>query len=210
MPLTKGRVALTRYKVAGELPTAFWDYADRKVRCNIFRDIENGTEELSTGWVSADDFMDTEFAFASFRLEPYLVLGFRVDQRKLTSSQVNKYHRLEIIKAKRMREGGKLSRAERMELRDKARISLLAQTRPATNLYQMCWNTVNGELWLDSATPKVRDLFEDHFKRTFELLLEPRIPFLLARDLLGPGRERKHLEEARALGLDLEAGQEEE
>ncbi len=201
MGLIKGRASISRYQAAGEPPADFWDFIDRRVKANAFKDIEQSTAEIAVGWTSVTDFMDTQFAFAPYSLNPYVVLGMRVDQRKVAASLVNKYHRLEMDKALGyLEEGRKLGRVRREELKDKVRLELLARIPPASKLYEVIWDTSRGELWLGAGTRKVMDLFEELFIASFGLELIPRIPFLLARDLVGDSALAARLEEARPWG----------
>lgn len=208
MGLLKGRASITRYKVSGEPPAGFWDFIDRRVKANVFKSIEDNTEEISVGWCAINDFLDTEFAFMAYALEPYVLLGLRVDQRKVPAALLKKYHRLEMDKALSFMEehGRKLGRVRREELRDKARLGLLARIPPETKLYEVIWDTARDELWLGASSRKVLDLFEEHFVQSFGLELTPRLPFLVARDLLAGSLDLARLEEARPWGpLAVEA-----
>lgn len=201
MGLIKGSLSLSRYTVKGEVPPDFWDFVDRRIRANLFMDIEGSTEEQSLGWVSAHDFLDTSFAYASYALDPYVVLGLRLDRRRVPGGVLKKYHRLEVQKALRSAEGRGLSRSEREDLKEKVRLDLLRRLPAATQVFEVCWDTAAGEVWLGSTGRAVRDLFEDIFRRTFDLELWPRIPYLLAGDLLAPTPLGQRLEAARPLSL---------
>jgi DNA recombination-dependent growth factor C len=201
MGLIKGSLSLSRYLVKGDAPPDFWDFVDRRIRANLFLDIEDSTEEQAVGWVSAHDYFDTSFAYASYALDPYVVLCLRWDRRRVPAGLLKKYHTLEVRKALNAREGRGLSRADREDLKEKVRLDLLRRTPPATQVFEVCWDTQRGEVWLGSAGRAVRDVFEDLFRRTFDLQPWPRIPYLLAGDLLGAGPLSLRLEAARPLSL---------
>lgn len=201
MGLFKGSATLSRYQVKGDMPADFWEFVDRRIRANVFLDIEQSTEEQAVGWCSAHDFLDTTFAYAAYALDPYIVLGLRVDRRKVAASLVRKYLRLEINKALAARGGRALSRHDREEMKEKVAFDLMRRTPPSTQVFEVVWDTAKAEVWLGSSGRGVRDLFEDAFKRTFDLALWPRLPYLLAGDLLGPGPLAARLEEARPLSL---------
>lgn len=197
MGLIKGNVTLTRYQVSGNLPENGADFLYNRIREHSFRDIEQTTDEQSTGWVSIGDFMDTSFAYSGFSLEPYVVLGFRVDKRRVPGGLLRKYHRLELDKALKMREGRALSRADREQLKEKAKLGLLARIPPDTKVYDLVWDTSRNMLWLGAASRGVLDLFEDHFEKSFQLGLTPRLPFLLAQDFMSDEAGRERLDAAR-------------
>lgn len=186
MGISRGGVTLTRYKVSGETPRDFWDFVDRRIRANLFVSIDEGTEEQAVGWCSIHDYLDTKFAFASYALDPYVVLGMRLDRRRVPAGQIKRQHRQEVAKALALREGRGLSLADRGDLKEKVRLDLLRRAVPQTQVLEVVWNTSNGELWVATASRGLLDIFEDLFRRTFDLQLVPRIPWLLAKDLL-PG-----------------------
>jgi DNA recombination-dependent growth factor C len=201
MGLIKGSLSLSRYQVKGDAPPDFWDFVDRRIRANLFLDIEGSTEEQAVGWVSAHDYLDVSFAYASYALAPYVVLGLRWDRRRVAAGLIKKYHRLEVQKALALRDGRGLSRPEREELKEKVHLDLLRRMPPTTQAFEVCWDTARGEVWLGSAARAVRDLFEDLFRRTFDLQTWPRLPYLLAGDLLGQGPLGQRLDAARPLSL---------
>lgn len=201
MGLIKGSATISRYLLRGDTPPDFWDFVDRRIRANLFMDIEGSTEEQGVGWVSVHDFFDTNFSFASYALDPYVVLGLRLDRRRVGGGLLKKYHRLEMQKALALRDGRGLSRADREELKEKVRLELLRRIPPSTQVFEVVWDTHRAEVWLGSASRAVRDIFEDLFRRTFDLHPWPRIPYLLASDLLGQGPLGQGLEAARPLSL---------
>ena len=79
-------------------------------------------------------------------------------------------------------------------------IPTAARIPPETKLYEMVWDTARNELWLGAATRKIMDLFEEHFVASFGLELTPRLPFLVARDLVANSPLAPALEEARPWG----------
>lgn len=201
MGLIKGSATLTRYKVEGDLPPEGADFLYRRIKAGAFVDIEETTDELAFGWVSAGDFLDTAFAFAAYALDPYVVLSFRVDRRKISPAMLRKYQRIEEGRFLAMRDDDdhRLGRAQREQLKERARLGLLARIPPATAVYDVVWDTSRHEVWVGTATRGVLDLLETHFRTCFDLLLVPRIPFLLASDLLSKDSQREALDAARPL-----------
>ncbi len=201
MGIIKGSATLSRYRVKGETPQDFKDFIDSRIRRFAFRDIEDNAEEESVGWVSVHDYMDTSFAYASYALDPYVALGLRIDKRQIGGALLKKYHRIELKKAYALGEGRKLSRVDREELKEKARLDLLTRIPPSTKFYDLVWDTHGGGVWLGASSRSVRDLAEDLFKRTFELDLVALIPWDLAKEAAGEGEARQALEEASAWTL---------
>jgi len=201
MGIIKGSVTLSRYRVKGEPPSDFKDFIDSRIRKFAFREIENSSEEESIGWVSVHDYMDTSFAYAAYALDPFVALGLRIDKRQISGSLLKKYHRLELKKAHARGEGRKLSRMEREELKEKARLDLLTRIPPTTRSYELVWDTASGQVWLGASARSVREVAEDLFKRTFELDLVAIIPWHLAQDAAKATEARQALEDAQAWSL---------
>ncbi|MFH1033702.1 MAG: recombination-associated protein RdgC [Pseudomonadota bacterium] len=183
MGISRGGVTLTRYETIFTKTSNFWDFVDRRIRANLFLPIDEGTEEQGVGWCSIHDYLDTTFAYASYALDPYVVLGLRVDRRRVPASLIKRQHRQEVAKALALCEGRGLSRADREDLKEKVRLDLLRRTVPQTEVLEVVWNTANGELWVATASRGKLDIFEDLFRRTFDIPPIPRIPWLLAQDL---------------------------
>ncbi len=200
MGLLKGSLSLSRYRVEGELPEGFKDFLDRRIRRNLFQEIDDSTAELSVGWVSAHDFLDTRLEFASYALDPYVVLGLRLDRRRVPSSTLKKYWRREMDQAKAYGEGRALSRPQREELKEKARLDLLRRIPPTTQMAEVCWDTSRGQVLFCATGKSARELFEEHFRKSFGLTLTPEIPYLLAQSLLPP-QAHSALEQAQPLSL---------
>jgi hypothetical protein len=128
-------------------------------------------------------------------------LGLRIDRRRLPGALLKKYHRLEMQKAKEMGSDKGLSRSEREELKEKARLDLLTRLPPQTQALDVCWDSLGGQVWLGSGSAPVKELFEDLFRRTFELELEPVQPWTLAQRLVEPEGHSARLESAAPLTL---------
>jgi hypothetical protein len=184
MGLLKGSLTASRYLVRGNMPDNFWPWLNLKISQNIFLDIEGAAQERSLGWVSAHDYFDTAFAYESYNLNPYVVLGIRLDRRHITATLVRKYHRLEIARAKSVNPEARISKAERENLKEKARLQLLTRIPPQTSFWEMCWNTQSGQLWFITGSRPHLLLSEELFAHSFApLQLEPVIPYNLALSL---------------------------
>ena len=202
MGIFQGSAALTRYRIKGELPESFTEFVNQRIKLFAFRPIEDSTEEQATGWVAAHDYLDTEFAYAAYYLDPYITLGFRVDQRKVPAALLKKYHRMEINRVTAQSEEQKpLSRSQKEDLKERIRLELLRRIPPGTRAFDVCWDTQSGEVWLGSSGSSIRELFEDLFKRCFELALVPLIPWTVALESVESPEQKAALEAAKPLSL---------
>lgn len=179
-----------RYAVEGELPENFLEFAGEKIAANAFKDIDDSFEERSEGWVSLADMFDNTFSRAPWMVDDLLALSMRVDERKVAARILKKFCLKEEARLKEMHQVPKLSRAQRMEIKDNIQLSLLKKALPAPSVYDLCWNLASGTILFFSANQKAQESFEELFRRTFDLGIMLQPPYLVAQHLLPPEQER--------------------
>ncbi len=185
-----------RYAVEGEMPPDFWNFAAERIAAAAFRDIDDNYEERSVGWVAVDNMFDSAFAGASFAIADYLTLSLRIDERKVAPSVLKKFCLKEEAKIKQEREIPRLSRRQRVEIKENVRLALLKKSLPTAAVFDLCWNLAQGSLFFFSTNTKVHEVLEGLFKETFGLQLVMQIPFLTAAHLLNE-MEQQHLADLR-------------
>ena len=173
MSLLSGTFSFVRYTVVGEEPEPFWQTVDEKIRTFAFREIQGGTEEVSMGWVGLDNMLDTEFSYAHYSVGDYLVLSFRVDKKIIPGTVLKKYVLETERKLKQESGRKKISRQERVEMREQTRLKLLASVLPVPKLYDVCWCISKKWLLFSGTGNAVRSDFESYFARCFDLSLSP-------------------------------------
>jgi len=94
MGLLKGSFTFARFQVDGQLPKAFLNFVNSRIKANSFRDVPKSTEEKRLGWVSITDILDTDFENANYALGDYLIFSLRVD-RKLIPPKLMKIKLME-------------------------------------------------------------------------------------------------------------------
>jgi DNA recombination-dependent growth factor C len=186
-------VSITRYRVVGETEGSFWDAVDQGVRKGAFRE-GTGSDVVGLGWVSSQDFTDNAFAGASYVHGNYVALSLRIDTvrvpPRLLELQVMERTR-EILE----RTGQKrLSSAQRRELRDSVRETLMSQALRSIQVHDLVWDTAQSVAYLSSLSQKVRDEVERVFKHSFGMKLVPLIPYARAMELLETPTDRQSLE----------------
>jgi len=187
MGLLSGSASFVRYKVVGELPGNFWDFAGEQVALHAFRDIDDNYEERSVGWVSVVNMFDSSFQYASYGVGDYIVLTLRIDERKVAPRVLKKFCLKEEERVKKERQIPKLSRAQKLDIKENVRLMLLKKAVPGPVTYDLCWNLANSTLLFFSTSEKAQTELEDFFKETFGLSLMLQIPYLTAEHLVGEG-----------------------
>lgn len=178
MGLLSGAASFTRFSVEGDLPDHFWDFVADRVAANSFRDIDDTMDEYSIGWVSVADMFDADFAYSSYAAGDYVVLTMRTDERKVSPAVLKKYTMKEEARIKREKEIPRLSRAARLEIKERVRAELIRKSAPIPATYDLCWNLSENNLLFFSTSKKAIALLEDLFKETFEMSLILQIPWL--------------------------------
>lgn len=184
MGLLSRSTSFVRYAVEGDLPENFWDFAAERIAMHSFRDIDESFEESSIGWVSVLNMFDSEFAYASYAAGDHLVLSLRIDERKVAPKVLNKFCLKEEERLKKERQIPKLSRSQRMEIKENVKLMLMKKAPPVPAVYDLCWNLANGTLLFFSTNQKAQEILEDFFKDTFGLNIILQVPYLTAEHLL--------------------------
>ena len=94
MGLLKGSFTFARFHVDGQLPKAFLNFINSRIKANSYRDVLKSTEEKRLGWVSLTDILDTDFENANYALGDYLIFSLRID-RKLIPPKLMKVKLME-------------------------------------------------------------------------------------------------------------------
>lgn len=189
MGLLSNSATFVRYSVEGELPENFWDYAADKVAQYSFKDIDDNYEEYSIGWVSISNMFDSEFAYSSYSAGDYVVLSLRIDERRVAPVVLKKFCLKEEDRLKKERQIPKLSRGQRLEIKDNIRLMLTKKAVPVPVVYDFIWNLSESTALFFSTSGKAQESLEEFFKETFGLLLARQIPYTSAIHLLDPGEE---------------------
>ena len=160
------------------MPSAFWDFAAQRIAAMSFKDIDDTMDEYSIGWVSVADMFDAGFAYSSYAAGDYIALTMRVDERKVAPAVLKKFVMKEEERIKREKQIPRLSRAARLEIKERVRAELIRNSPPVPSTYDLCWNLADNTVLFFSTSKKAMALLEDLFKETFQVSLILQIPWL--------------------------------
>jgi len=180
MSILFNTVSICQFRVAGDRPSKdFYEWVSDRLAKNSFKSIDNTIDEVSSGWVHLDDPSGNSFAYPrAFWRDHYLAFTLRRDQRKVPSVLFRTHLKnveSEFLAAHPgMR---RISKQKREELSETARVALYGKTLPVPSTYDAVWDTRSGLVTFTSLSPKVMELFESHFKNSFDglrlLMLHP-------------------------------------
>jgi hypothetical protein len=177
MGLVKGTLTVTKYRVTGTLPPDFNKFIDQRIKEFAFTGLATGEEEKSVGWTSLENILDTNFEYANYALAGYLIFSLRIDRKVVPPALL----KLKVLEAERdliaHRGTNKIYKEDRRDIKERVRFSLLHQTQPIPAFYEICWNVDQGWLIFGSLSEKIRDDFEDIFKRAFNVNLRQFVPW---------------------------------
>ena len=205
MGILANSVSICHFEVRGEYPAGdLFTWAGECLARHAFQPIEQSAEESSIGWVHLDDHQSSGFdTEAAFRRDHYLTFTLRRDVRRLPGPLV-KAHVAEAEAAYLAANPNfrRVPKQKREELKETVRLSLFARTLPSPATFDLLWDTRDGIVTITSLSPKVIELFEELFKKSFPgLRLVAIHPFARGERLLDEaGREL--LQQANLAGSD--------
>jgi hypothetical protein len=171
MSMLSNTVTICQFQVAGSPPAGdLFEWAADRLAKNSFEPIDQTAAESSSGWVHIDDPNENTFAVPSaFCRDHYLAFTLRRDQRRVSSTlfrnHIEKAEEDFLAANPGLRQ---VPRQKRKELREAVRGALFAKTLPVPSTYDAVWDTRAGIVSFTSLSPRVLELFEDHFKNTFD------------------------------------------
>lgn len=184
MGFLKGSASFVRFSVEGEMPDNLLDFIADRVVSFSFRDIDDTYDEYSIGWVSILNMFDSQFKYASYAAGDYITLTMRIDERKVSSAILKKFIQKKEERVRLEKELRKLSRAMKVDIKDRIRTDLMRKAIPIPTTFELCWSLTDSTLIFFSTNKKVQALLEDYFKETFGLLIKQQIPYVTAEHLL--------------------------
>jgi len=171
MGLLKGSFTFSRFHVEGQLPQAFLNFINSRIKANSYKDSFKSTEEKNMGWVSLTDILDADFKKANYALGDYLIFSLRVD-RKLIPAKLMK---IKLMEEERrfLAESGKSRINKQMAegIKEKVKLEMMTKLDAIPSFYDVCWAVGKNTLYFSSLSDNVADDFIDLFKKTFSLTL---------------------------------------
>jgi DNA recombination-dependent growth factor C len=191
MGLLSRTSTFVRYSVEGQLPDKFWDFAAERIAQFSFRDIDETFDEYSIGWVSVDNMFDSTFAHASYAVGDQIVLAMRIDERKVSPTLLKKFSLKEEDRLKKERQIPRLSRSQRVQIKEDIRLQLVKKALPVPSVYELSWNLANNTVLFFSISTKAQSILEDFFKECFGFTVILQVPYLAAANLLDDSQQER-------------------
>lgn len=134
-----------------------------------FRSIENSADELATGWVEMTDYDNSEFADPSICWRDHMLcFTLRQDRRRVPAALLKR--QITILSNQFLAEKQELNfipKAEKEQIRDRARSMLMVKTLPAPSFIDINWDTEKQLIRFCSLGQSSIDSFQGLFHQTF-------------------------------------------
>lgn len=178
-------------KASGKNSQELLKLISKHVFANVLTD-----HDLSMGWTNLKNLLDTDLTEEKVIAQQYLLLGFRVDRKSLSSLYFRA--RWENLLAEYMEQANteKVRVDERKHLRETLRTKLLRETEPRRQLYEVCWDLPAGRIYFFSTSATANETFCEHFRRTFGESLKPATLEQKFLEVMPGGDSQKILDKA--------------
>jgi hypothetical protein len=171
MGILSSTASICQFKIGGDIPPGdLFPWVSEQLTSHGFIPIDQGTEELSVGWVTPDDHRKSDFsAPSSFWRDHYFFFTMRQDKRSIPGALLKAYQKVAEEEFLLDNPGfTRVPKQKREELRDAVRSSLLARILPVPSTCDALWDTRSNTLTIAATGTKTLDTFDALFKKTFE------------------------------------------
>lgn len=202
MSARRGSLTLTRLYVKGALPSDLRQRYLKAVRLRAFQPLKPDDEAVeASGWCVLERPFDLEFHAANLFEDQFLVLGFRIDRYRVPGAMVRALFADEEQRLLSRSGKNRLSRNERLELKEKIVLKLRRKISPSTKALDVVWDLDGGTVLFFSHSQRTLADFSALFEKTFGLGLVEDSPYVAAERLELPARLAKALEQIEPVRL---------
>lgn len=179
MGLLANVVSMSQFKVVGVTPKDNFDtWCSEQLSHFGFRPIDDIAKENSIGWVTLDNIHINTFEdINSFSRTPYLCFSLRKDERKVPQAVLK--HQLDLECQKWLAKHSDMKwvpKQRKAELKELIYSKLMSKTLAVPAIHDVVWNTQTNIISITTLNPKALEIFEKHFKQTFDGLSLVAIP----------------------------------
>ena len=202
MSARRGPLTLTRLFVKGKPPKDLRQRYVQAVRLRAFVPLKPEEEHVeASGWCVMERPFDLDFDAGKIFEDQYLVLGMRIDRFRVPAAMV----RAELAgeEQRLLARSGKnrVSRNERLELRDKIVLRLRKKFPPVTRCLDVVWDLDGGTVLFFSHSRRALADCTALFEKTFGLTLDEDSPYLAAERSELPERLLRKLSSVAPLDI---------
>lgn len=205
MPIRRGAVSFSRFRVLGERPKDARRWILGALKRRAFAPIDpKGDEDRSAGFVELEQDRRTDFAVGDVFLGMHALCSFRVEKLRIPASQI-RAHLLEWAQRFEAQHGRPPGRREKTEEKDAFRKKLRSTQEPSQKLSDVSLELTSGDVFIWASARALVEEIQEALEAELEVRLVPRVPSAFATvsvvDALEPtlalfGEEAAHGDEA--------------
>jgi len=167
-----GTLTFTRFFTQGALPKDLRRKFLEAAKLRVFEPLKPEDEALeATGWCVMERPFDLELDSAKMFHDSFVLLGFRVDRYRipgaLLKSQIADEEQRQLARGKKT----KLSRNEKLEIKDRVVMRLRKKVIPTSKAIDLCWHLDSGVVLFFGHSKRMILDFMALFEKTFGLQL---------------------------------------
>lgn len=185
MGLFKGALTVRRLQVIGDVPDDFRERYAEALREHAFHEPTSALHaEESAGWTLVHNLLDTDFSNMNRWLyNHYLVAALRVDKKVLPGKLFSAYLDKRVSEWCQANQRERCPARVKTELKETLTQEMLVKTLPRVQIFEFCWNIVDGWVIFLNTSESAIDRFRTLFRNTFGLTLAPFSPLDFLTDL---------------------------
>lgn len=178
MGAQSGSITANAYYVVGDIPKTFrQDFIDGLL-AHKFRDIDRELDhDDAWGWVTSNDVTSTEFDTSNVFFGDYVMATLRHDAIKIPAATFKVRLKKAYEDASRARGGGKLSKTEREDIKERLTVQMKKVAIPNIKTFDLVWNMERQVVWFFGTNKKINEAFVDLFQETFGIVPYERNPY---------------------------------
>lgn len=172
MGAIRGSLTFTRFFVIGDVPEDLAGATLPRIRAEAFKPLV-AEEDISSrhGWASVEDPYDTDLDHNKVFYNEYVVLAMRIDSWSVPGPLL-KAHLADAEEALLKKRGlEKLGRKAKADLKIAVMKQLRKSLIPTTKSIDLVWDQRTGLVRFFSHSPKMHELVQELFEKTFRLQL---------------------------------------
>jgi len=173
-----GTLTFTRFFTQGALPKDLRRKFLEAAKLRVFEPLKPEDEALeATGWCVMERPFDLELDSAKMFHDSFVLLGFRVDRYRipgaLLKSQISDEEQRQLARGKKT----KLSRNEKLEIKDRVVMRLRKKVIPTSKAIDLCWHLDSGVVLFFGHSKRMILDFAALFEKTFGMALLEDSPY---------------------------------
>jgi len=181
MSILSGSLTCRCFRVGGRPPANYRETYPRQIQRHAFHPPQPEKGQMrSAGWVNPRRILETRMDLDELIVGGRLILALRADAIVLNSRLYKARLSMEMARWRRETGRERLTRDEKLALEERLQMEMAKSQSASTAIQEMAWNFKTGEALFTATSDKACLEFQEIFTSTFDLPIEPLLPYLRA------------------------------